>query len=105
MKKMSLFLVAALSLTQQAWAEKIKIVATTTDLADIARAVAGDTAVVSSITSGREDPHTLTARPSFIIRARDADVWIRVGMELLLWRRMLEHSEDILMLRARSSIG
>ena len=82
MKKMSLFLVAALSLTQQAWAEKIKIVATTTDLADIARAVAGDTAVVSSITSGREDPHTLTARPSFIIRARDADVWIRVGMEL-----------------------
>ena len=38
MKKMSLFLVAALSLTQQAWAEKIKIVATTTDLADIARA-------------------------------------------------------------------
>ena len=60
----------------------IKIVATTTDLADIACAVAGDTAVVSSITSGREDPHTLTARPSFIIRARDADVWIRVGMEL-----------------------
>lgn len=55
---------------------------TTSDLADIARQVAGDTAEVSSITTGREDPHTLTAKPSFIVRARDADVWIRIGMEL-----------------------
>lgn len=65
-----------------AQAAEIRIVATTTDLADIARAVAGTLAEVSCITTGREDPHTLTARPSFIVRARDADVWIRVGMEL-----------------------
>ena len=81
MKRISLFLLAATCLTQ-AQAAGIKIVATTTDIADIARAVAGDTAEVSSITTGREDPHTLTAKPSFIVRARDADVWIRVGMEL-----------------------
>jgi ABC-type Zn uptake system ZnuABC Zn-binding protein ZnuA len=82
MKRVSLILLAAACLTQAQAVEKIRIVATTTDLADIARAVAGDAAEVSSITTGREDPHTLTAKPSFIVRARDADVWIRVGMEL-----------------------
>jgi len=82
MKRVSLILLAAACLTQTQAAEKIRIVATTTDLADIIRVVAGDAAEVSSITTGREDPHTLTAKPSFIVRARDADVWIRVGMEL-----------------------
>lgn len=81
MKRISLSLLAAACLAN-AQAAEIKIVATTTDLADIARAVEGDLAEVSSITTGREDPHTLTAKPGFIVRARDADVWIRVGMEL-----------------------
>jgi len=77
--KLMLCVAACLSNAQAA---EIKIVTTTTDLADITRAVAGDLAEVSSITTGREDPHTLTARPGFILRARDADVWIRIGMEL-----------------------
>jgi zinc/manganese transport system substrate-binding protein len=81
MKIISILLLATACLTNTQAAE-IRVVATTTDLADITRAVAGDLAEVSSITTGREDPHTLTAKPSFIIRARDADVWIRVGMEL-----------------------
>jgi len=81
MNNFKLMLLAATCLTT-AQAAGIRIVTTTTDLADITRAVAGDLAEVSSITTGREDPHTLTAKPSFIVRARDADVWIRVGMEL-----------------------
>lgn len=79
---MGAFLLLAAACLTNAQAGAIQIVTTTTDLADIARTVAGDTSEVSSITTGREDPHTLTARPSFIVRARDADVWIRVGMEL-----------------------
>ena len=81
MKRTALLLLAAACLTN-VQAAAVKIVATTTDLADISHAVAGDLAEVSSITTGREDPHTLTAKPGFIVRARDADVWIRVGMEL-----------------------
>jgi len=76
------FLLLAAACLTNAQAAAVKIVATTTDLADITRAVAGDLAKVSSITTGREDPHTLTAKPGFIVRARDADVWIRIGMEL-----------------------
>ncbi len=81
MKSSLMAFMAAACLTN-AQAAGIKIVTTTTDLADITRAVAGDLAEVSSITTGREDPHTLTAKPGFIVRARDADVWIRIGMEL-----------------------
>lgn len=81
MKKLGFLFLSAACL-MAAPAADIKIVTTTTDLADITRAVVGDLAEVSSITTGREDPHTLTARPGFIVRARDADVWIRVGMEL-----------------------
>ena len=81
MKSILMAFMATACLTN-AQAAGIKIVTTTTDLADITRTVAGDLAEVSSITTGREDPHTLTAKPSFIVRARDADVWIRIGMEL-----------------------
>jgi zinc/manganese transport system substrate-binding protein len=58
------------------------ILATTTDLADITKTIVGGLASVSSISSGGEDPHFLAARPAYIVRARDADAWIRVGLEL-----------------------
>ena len=61
---------------------KLKIVTTTTDLASIARRVAGDLATVQSICTGREDPHFVQAKPSYVLRASHADLWIRIGMEL-----------------------
>lgn len=59
-----------------------KIVTTTSDLASIAEAVAGDKADVQSICTGREDPHHLQARPKYIMLARNADLWIRTGLDL-----------------------
>ena len=79
---MKYFLIASMIAACQVQAAEIRVVTTTTDLADIVRSVTGDLAEVSSLTTGREDPHTLTAKPSFIVRARDADVWVRIGMEL-----------------------
>ncbi len=79
---MKYFLIASMLAACQVQAAEIRVVTTTTDLADIVRSVTGDLAEVSSLTTGREDPHTLTAKPSFIVRARDADVWVRIGMEL-----------------------
>jgi zinc/manganese transport system substrate-binding protein len=63
-------------------ADKLNIVCTTTDLASIANAVAGDRAHVTSITIGKEDPHFIQAKPSYMVQARDADLWVRVGMGL-----------------------
>lgn len=77
-----LALVWILSPWNTAEAEKINILTTTSDLASIARAVAGEHATVESLCSGREDPHFLQAKPSYIAMARNADLWIRNGMEL-----------------------
>lgn len=63
-------------------AQPIRIVTTTTDLADITRAICGELATVNSICTGQEDPHALSAKPGFVVSARDADLWIRIGMEL-----------------------
>ena len=79
---MKYFLIASMIAACQVQSAEIRIVTTTTDLADIARSITGDLAEVSSLTTGHEDPHMLTAKPSFIVRARDADVWVRIGMEL-----------------------
>lgn len=69
-------------LPMQTQADKLKIVTTTSDLASIAKAVAGNAADVRSICTGREDPHFLQAKPSYIMLARNADLWIRIGLEL-----------------------
>ncbi len=79
---MRINIIVLLLLGVVAVAEPIRIVTTTTDLASIAKSVAGDLATVESIAGGREDPHDLTARPSFITRASKADLWICVGLEL-----------------------
>ncbi len=70
------------SICSTAEAKNIKILTTTTDLASIAGTIAGEHATVNSLCSGKEDPHFLQAKPSYIVMARDADLWIRVGMEL-----------------------
>lgn len=60
----------------------LRIVTTTSDLAALATAVAGDLAEVHAICTGKEDPHMIQAKPGFILKARDADLWIRIGLEL-----------------------
>ncbi|MDY6853148.1 MAG: metal ABC transporter substrate-binding protein [Thermodesulfobacteriota bacterium] len=76
------FFVLIASAWNVAEARKVNILATTTDLASIARAIAGEHATVKSLCTGKEDPHFLQAKPSYIVKARNADLWIRVGMEL-----------------------
>ena len=75
----TIVIVSAWNVTE---ASNLEIVTTTTDLASIARNIAGEHATAKSICNGREDPHFLQAKPSYIVMARDCDLWIRVGMEL-----------------------
>ncbi len=84
MKRFGLLIIALLAacLVSAASADKLNIVATTSDLAAIAKVVAGDRAEVHSVCTGKEDPHFLAAKPSFILQARNADLWIRIGLEL-----------------------
>jgi len=70
-----------LSLPLQAQS-KLNIIATTEDLAAIAREVGGDHVTVDSIAKGYQDPHFVEAKPSFILKLQRADILILVGREL-----------------------
>ncbi len=71
----------------------LNIVATTPELGALTSALAGDRARIRTITTGREDPHFLQARPTFTVMARDADLWLRMGLELEIgWEPVLIES-------------
>jgi zinc/manganese transport system substrate-binding protein len=61
---------------------KLNVIATTEDLASIAREVGGDRITIDSIAKGYQDPHFVEAKPSFILKLQKADVLIVVGREL-----------------------
>ena len=63
-------------------AGKLKIVTATTDLASLAQEVGGDHIEVESIARGYQDPHFVEAKPSFLLKLRQADLLIVVGLEL-----------------------
>jgi zinc/manganese transport system substrate-binding protein len=67
------------SLTTQA---KISVVATLPDYAAIAREVGGDNIDLTVLAKPTEDPHFVDARPSFVVKLRQADVLIDGGAEL-----------------------
>jgi len=63
-------------------ASKLKIVTSTTDLAEFAAEVGGDRVEVESIARGYQDPHYVEAKPSFVLKLHRADLLIAVGLQL-----------------------
>ena len=66
-------------------AEKFKAVTTFTVIADMARNVAGDAAVVESITKPGAEIHGYEPTPRDILRAQDADLVLWNGLNLERW--------------------
>jgi zinc/manganese transport system substrate-binding protein len=63
-------------------AAALRVVATTEDLASLAREVGGDKVTVVAMAKGYQDPHFVDPKPSFILEMSRADVLIVVGREL-----------------------
>ena len=61
---------------------KLNVVATTPDLASIAREIGGDKIELTTLAKATEDPHFVDAKPSFIVKLNRADVLIEGGAEL-----------------------
>ena len=78
-------MITALGASSPAVADKFKAVTTFTVIADMARNVAGDTAVVESITKAGAEIHGYRPTPRDIIRAQDADLILWNGLNLELW--------------------
>src|SRR5947199_9777204 len=71
-----------LSLVAVAQAKKLNVVTATTDLAALAQEVGGDRISVEAIAKGYQDPHFVEAKPSFLLKLRQADLLISVGLQL-----------------------
>ena len=69
---------------------QLRVVTSTTDLADIASAVGGTHVRVSHVSEGYQDPHFAEAKPSFVLQLRNADVFAFVGLDLEIgWMPLL----------------
>ena len=69
---------------------QLRVVTSTTDLYDLARAVGGDRIVAAHIGEGFQDPHFIEAKPSFVLQLQKADVWAFVGLDLEIgWMPLL----------------
>lgn len=74
---LSLLLVAA-----SAADGSLSVVASTSNMGMLARAVGGDFVKVTVLAPPDRDPHTLQARPSMMVALRGADLLVSVGAEL-----------------------
>jgi len=82
---MGSFSAIVLATSAMAQDDKFKAVTTFTVIADMARNVAGDAAIVESITKAGAEIHGYQPTPRDIIRAQDADLILWNGLNLELW--------------------
>lgn len=80
--KYMLALLLMLAVAVSAQAASLDICTTTPELGALAKEVGGDPVRVTVFAKGREDPHFVEARPSFIRDLHRADLFILSGMEL-----------------------
>jgi len=82
MKLKSSWFMAALAFAAQSATAKMDVVATTADLAAVAREIGGEKVEVTALAKPTEDPHFIDAKPGFISKLNRADVLIEGGAAL-----------------------
>ena len=78
---LTLFTLALAHTPFAAAAEKIHVVTTIPDLADMTRRIAGDLVDVTSLATGVEDIHAVPMKPSFALLLNRADILVLLGLE------------------------
>ncbi len=73
-------LVAAVGLAASVTAQ-LKVVTTIPDFADIAARIGGDAVSSVSLTHGHEDLHLVRIRPSLLVKLREADAFVQLGLD------------------------
>jgi zinc/manganese transport system substrate-binding protein len=63
-------------------AKKLKVITTLTDLASLTQEVGGDKVDVEALAKGYQDPHFVEPKPSFLLKLRNADLLVLVGLDL-----------------------
>jgi len=94
--KIFIVVLLAVALTAPALAlAKLRIVASTSDLASIAGIIGGDLVEADAIVSGKKDPHFVEILPSYMVKVARADVYLKVGGDLDYWAdRIIDGSQN-----------
>ncbi|MGB5529993.1 MAG: metal ABC transporter substrate-binding protein [Ignavibacteriaceae bacterium] len=64
---------------------EIKVVTTTTVIADIVKNIGGHKVTVEYLCRGDQDPHFLEVLPSYMLKLRKADIVFKIGLDLEKW--------------------
>src|SRR5437764_12778719 len=78
----ALIAVLCVCASQPAFAKKLEVITTLTDLASLTQEVGGDRIDVEALAKGYQDPHFVEPKPSFLLKLRNADLLISVGLDL-----------------------
>jgi zinc/manganese transport system substrate-binding protein len=82
---LALLTAALVTTTATAAPKKISVVTTLNVLAAVAREVGGDRVTVSALAKSNQDPHTLVAKPTYKVAAKNANLFIELGLDLDKW--------------------
>jgi ABC-type Zn uptake system ZnuABC Zn-binding protein ZnuA len=66
--------------------ESLKVVATLSTFADLAKTIGGDDVHVDAVASPKFNPHFIEPRPSDVLKVKRADLFVHVGLDLEPWR-------------------
>lgn len=87
---LSVAVLACLSTSaSQGFAETIKVVAATSDLGYFAEQIGGELVEVDVVASGNRDVHYIEVLPSYMLKVRKAEVYLKVGLELDVWSQSI----------------
>jgi len=70
-------------------AAEVRIVASTSDLASIAREIGREHVDVDDIVSGKSNPHFVEVLPSYMVKLARADLYLSVGLGLDYWAQYI----------------
>lgn len=67
----------------------LRVVATLSTFADLAKTIGGEQVEVTAIASPTFNPHFIEPKPSDVLKVKRADLFLHAGLDLELWRRPL----------------
>lgn len=82
--KTILIVIFTLIISLENYAE-IKVVTTTTTVANIVQLIGGNKVSVDYLCRGDQDPHFLEVLPSYMLKLRKADMVFKIGLDLEKW--------------------
>lgn len=82
MRFLTLFLISLTLLSVPAAADVLRVLTTTADLKSLTETIGGEHVSVESLGRGNQNYHFLAAKPSYMLKANRADLFIRIGLDL-----------------------